>query len=141
MNHSSGQDVQKNVGETVAEKCHPASLSKGHRLRKPREFRETYAQGQRWVGRYMVFWIRTVDKPALLLGVVASKKVGNAVARSRAKRLLREAFRLNRWNMLKKNDVVLVARRSILKAEWASIEKELLHLARRAGLLSEEGQQ
>ncbi len=139
MNQRNQTDVQEADGAIPIEKRPRATLAKSQRIRKPREFRETYAQGQRWVGRYMVLWIRTVDDPALRLGVVASKKVGNAVARARGKRLLREAFRLNRWQLEPTHDVVLISRRSILSAEWMQIQYELLYLAKKAGLMHDEG--
>ena len=72
------------------------------------------------------------------MGVVASRKVGEAVARARAKRRLREAFRRNRYRLSGPCDVILVSRRSILSARWEEIETELLALARQAGLLAAE---
>ena len=88
----------------------------------------------------MVLWLRSGDDASLRLGVVASKKVGNAVARARAKRLLREAYRRNRFRMAGPFDVVMVARRDILAAPWNDIEGELLELAKFAGLLESGAQ-
>lgn len=109
-------------------------LSKEQRLRRSRLFAETYGQGRRVVGRMMVLWLRTGEGAALRLGVVASKRVGNAVQRARAKRRLREAFRRNRFRFRGEVDVVLVARRRILAADWPKVESELLALAVQAGL-------
>lgn len=69
------------------------------------------------------------------LGVVASKRVGPAVWRNRAKRRLREAFRLNRPDFQGKVDVVLVARRAVVNADWDDLVAELNRLAGQAGLL------
>lgn len=115
------------------------TLSRRQRLRRPAEFREAYDQGRRWVGRYMVLWLRSGPGASLRLGVVAGRKVGKAVARSRAKRLLREAYRRNRRFFSGEYDVVLVARREILNARWDEIVAELLALASRAGLMPDEG--
>lgn len=69
------------------------------------------------------------------MGVVASKRVGNAVERARAKRRLREAFRRQRSTFTGvTDDVVLVARRSLLKAPWAEVVADLIQLAGQAGL-------
>ena len=64
----------------------------------------------------MVFWVRSGADTNLRLGVVASKKVGAAVARNRARRRLREAYRQYRYQLSGSCDVVLVARRSIGEA-------------------------
>jgi ribonuclease P protein component len=84
----------------------------------------------------MVLWLRSADDASLKLGVVASRKVGGAVRRNRAKRRLREAFRLNRYRFAGHVDVVLVARRSIVSADWNAIVEELLALAGKAGLIN-----
>jgi ribonuclease P protein component len=83
----------------------------------------------------MVLWLRQGPGAALRLGVVASRKVGGAVQRARAKRRLREVFRLHRPRMSGEADVVLVARAAILTASWEEVGAELRRLAARAGLL------
>jgi len=87
----------------------------------------------------MVLWLRQGEGATLRLGVVASRKVGGAVARARARRLLREAFRRNRRRLRGAADVVLVARAGLLTAAPAAITGELLQLAGRAGLLPPAG--
>lgn len=57
------------------------------------------------------------------LGVIATKRLGNAVTRNRAKRVLRETFRLNQDCLPASCDIVLVARRSVLKADQANVHK------------------
>jgi len=110
------------------------SLGKSRRLTATKDFAETYAQGRSLAGRYMVLWVRTGGGASLRLGVVASRVIGDAVRRNRAKRRLREAWRLNRHCWSAPVDVVLVARRSILGAAWEDVVAELVRLARKAGL-------
>ena len=84
----------------------------------------------------MVLWTRTGSGSQLRLGVVASRKVGNAVERARAKRLLREVYRRNRVALSGAVDVVLVARHAILCAEWNSLTAEFIRLATNARLIT-----
>lgn len=69
------------------------------------------------------------------LGVVTSRKVGNAVARSRARRLLRESFRRHQLELTSPVDLVLVARPSIAGKSFVEVEHAFLSAARKAGLL------
>jgi ribonuclease P protein component len=83
----------------------------------------------------MVLWLREGEGASLRLGVVASRKVGGAVQRARAKRLMREAYRRHRHLFSGPFDVVLVARRGILETGWNELVSELMDLARRVGIL------
>ena len=115
--------------------CVRATLGPKQRLRRTSQFDETYDQNLRWHGRFMVLFLRAAPDASLRLGVVAGKKVGNAPERARAKRRLREAFRRHRALFAAAtDDVVLVARRSLLAARWADVVAELLRLAAQAGL-------
>ncbi len=112
-------------------------LSRARRLVRSVHFREAYEQGRRWVGRYMVLWVREGEGATLRLGVVASRKVGGATHRVKARRRLREAYRQVRYRLRGPVDVVLVARRAIRDAGHEDVLNELLNLAGRAGLLRE----
>ncbi len=113
-------------------------LDRRRRVTRTQHFQEAYAQGRRWIGRTMVLWLRTGEGASLRLGVVTSRKVGGAVARARARRLLREAYRRHRYLFQGDVDVILIARAALLRAKWQDIVAELLTLAHRAGLLSKQ---
>ncbi len=85
----------------------------------------------------MVLWRREGEGAALRLGVVTSRKVGGAVQRARARRLLRDVFRRNRHRLSGSYDVVLVARASILRASSAAIETDFMVTVAQAGLVSQ----
>lgn len=86
----------------------------------------------------MVACIGIADDDGLRLGVVASKRsFKKAHDRARAKRLLREAYRLNRFRFRGAYDVVLVARRPILETSRQDVEKELMRLMKKAGLFED----
>lgn len=80
-------------------------MPKTARLRKPQEFRRVYTGGKRFDGRYMTVFLLVSEIENHRLGITASKKaVGNAVSRNRAKRLLREVFRLSKAELNNLND-------------------------------------
>jgi ribonuclease P protein component len=85
----------------------------------------------------MVLWLRSGDDAELRLGVVSSRKVGSAVQRVRARRVLRDVFRRNRHRLHGSFDLVLVARGPVVTAPRAAVEEEFIGLARRAGLIVE----
>jgi len=101
-------------------------LPKDGRLRKPSEFRLVYERGKRFEGRFVTVFIMSSGGDFQRLGITASKKISNkAHDRNRAKRLLREAFRLSRAELNEldtKFDWVLNARRSLLRVK---LEKPL----------------
>jgi ribonuclease P protein component len=73
-----------------------------------------------------VAFVLVTTGTGLRVGFVASRKVGGAVARNRAKRLLREVFRRRGPAAGVSLDMVLVARGAILDADYREVEAQYL---------------
>ncbi len=121
-------------GSTEDDSRPDQGLSRTQRIYLSRDFQDAYAQNRKFHGRYIVMWLLKRDNSALKLGVVASRRVGNAPRRAQAKRRLREIFRKNRSLCSGKVDVVLVARKAINTASWDEVVKDFMNLAQKAGL-------
>ena len=111
-------------------------LRRQARIKQGRDFARTRQQGEREThGCLIANWRRLPADGASRLGVITSRKIGNAVARSRARRLLREGFRLHQHELVQPLDLVLVARPSIAGKGFAQVEKDFLTTLRKARLL------
>jgi ribonuclease P protein component len=111
-------------------------LGRAMRLGQNRDFARIRQQGQRLAqGCLIANWHRLPDGTAPKLGVVTSRKIGGAIERSRARRLLRESFRQHQHELSQPVEFVLVARPSIAGRSFAEVEKDFLATLRRAGLL------
>jgi ribonuclease P protein component len=112
-----------------------ARLPRERRLRTQRHFRVVYQRGRRAAGQWLtvVALPRRADADASpRLGVSVSKDHGGAVRRNKLKRLLREAFRLERGRLPAGLDVVLIPRQRPDDFPLAALRAELVALARKA---------
>ena len=88
--------------------------------------------GTRTHGKYVTLVIAPNPTGDTRLGLVASRKVGNAVARNRAKRLMREVFRKNvPPGTAVAIDIVAIPRREFFEADYAALERDLVSAIRR----------
>ena len=111
------------------------SFGRAARIRQGRDFVKVRQKGSRLAhGCLIANWLRLPDTARSRLGVITASKVGGAVERNRARRLLRESFRLHQHE-LAPLDLVLVARPSIVGKKFAEVEKDFLTTVRKAGLL------
>ena len=110
-------------------------LGRSSRLRQSRDFARVRQVGERLaLGCLIANWQKLPAGTVSRLGVVTSKKIGGAVIRTRARRLLRESFRLHQHDLAQPVDLVLVARNSIVGKSFAGVENDYLAALQRAGL-------
>lgn len=124
-------------------------------LKKNADFKNCYENGKSYVNRDLVLYLCGNGLGKNRIGITVSKKVGNSVVRHRVTRLIREAYRLHEDRLdvsvcAQKTrserslstligqgwDLVFVARVRASEADYFRIEKSLLHLAGKAGILS-----
>ena len=86
---------------------------------------------------YLVLYARKNRTDANRVGITVSKKLGKAHIRNRARRRIREVYRLNEEKFQPGWDIVLVARSKAVEAEFSKLTKSFLTLAKKAGLLIE----
>jgi ribonuclease P protein component len=109
------------------------------RIKQGRDFARVRQAGERLVmGCLIANWRKLAEDSRSRLGVITSGKIGGAVVRNRARRLLREAYRRHQFELVHPIDLVLVARPSIAGKGYADVEKDFLTTLRKARLLQAE---
>jgi ribonuclease P protein component len=111
-------------------------LRSTERIRRRAEFQNVYERGVRVRGRCSTTFILATDRGVGRLGIAATKKLGGAVQRNRAKRLIREVFRRNK--IAAGFDVVVVPNRDLLDASLTVLEAEYRGLVERGMRLRQQ---
>lgn len=102
-----------------------ARFTPARRVRRRAEFQRVFALGLRVHGRYLTLLIGPNDAGTARLGIVASRKLGDAPSRNRAKRLIREIFRkIPPLAGAPSVDVVVIPRRELFDAAFPALEKD-----------------
>jgi ribonuclease P protein component len=100
------------------------------RIRRRSEYQQIYDRGVRTHGRYLTLFTLSNNLPLGRLGIAATRKLGGAVERNRAKRLIREVFRRNK--LAPGFDIVVIPKRELLDASLTALETEFRHTLERS---------
>lgn len=103
-----------------------SSFSKSERLTKRPEFERVLAEGKKKrIGKLCTVFSLPNSLNRKRLGIIASKKVGNAVARNRVKRVIREIFRHVKNQMAPATDVVVISGKEMVMESYKVIDEKL----------------
>lgn len=117
-----------------------ARLGPNEQIRQGWEYRRVYDGGAREHGRAFVVFVQHEPGVARRVGFVAGRRVGNAVQRNRARRLLREAYRRLKGELPAQGfRIVFVARSPCPDLKLSYIDGEMRRLLRRIRLLQPPG--
>lgn len=104
-------------------------------LKMNTQFQKLYKKGKSCVAPSCVIYVRRNGLGYNRLGITAGKKIGNAVVRNRAKRRLRELFRIRLPYMKTGFDFVAVARMRTASAPYEKLAADFDGLLKTAGVL------
>lgn len=112
-------------------------LPKRYRLQRSSDLQRVRHRSQSWRHPLAILLVTTNDLEVSRFAFAAGRSVGGAVVRNRAKRLLREAVRLNLAEIHPGFDCLLIGRQSVAGASFGQVETAVLALLQRAKLLVE----
>jgi ribonuclease P protein component len=115
--------------EQAAQKLH--AFPPARRIRRRPEFLRVYEHGERVRARLMTVMALRNTLGYSRLGIAATRKMGSAVVRNRAKRLVRELFR--QVDVPAGLDIVVIPRSDMVDAEFRTVESEFRYVLRRIG--------
>ncbi len=130
-------------GEVQGTLLRPVAVERGlwrkpMRLRHPQDFRKVRSAGRSRAHALFILCYVSNNLDHSRIGMTASRKVGNAVARNRARRLLREAVRHLYPEIASGWDIVLIARRELVNVKEPEVRRALDTMLRRTGLIPSE---
>jgi len=112
------------------------SFSKAQRLTRTSEFERVKRDGSVRHGKLLMLGAAVVENSGVSrVGLITSRRLGNAVARNRVRRRLREIVRRHQHDVRQNFWIVVVAKRDAVKGSYRALEDEWLRLARRASIL------
>jgi ribonuclease P protein component len=105
------------------------------RLNDSKDFKKIFAKGSSIANHHLVLFFMKTKRPCNRVGFIASKKVGKSVVRNRARRLMKESFRLYSSKIEQGYDLIFIARVHMKEAVYKDVEKAMAHILKKSKLL------
>ena len=100
------------------------SLRPSERIRQKRDYLLIYKKGRRYKGRCFTLVYLSNELSYSRMGVVVSRKVGNAVERNKIKRWMRALFRTNKNLLENPFDLVFIMKKETLNTKWEDLRQD-----------------
>lgn len=107
-------------------------------LNKNRDFNRMYSRGKSYVTSSLVVYVLRNRQKEVRIGITTSKKIGNAVQRNRARRLIRESCRKIISDVKPGYDIVMVARKRTVQVKCDVVLNALTKLLSEANILKKD---
>ena len=113
-------------------------LKREYRLKKKYMFAYCYKVGKVAHAKSCLMYYTPSKNKNVKIGISVSKKVGGAVSRNRARRVIREAITPFLGFINKDHNIIIVARENILSFSFNDIQKDIEYMLKKAGIYSEK---
>ena len=110
-------------------------LKKEHRLGNSLRIKQVRSSRPSWANRWLALTKLPGEQTPSRFAFSVSRRIGNAVARNRVKRLLRESIRRHLSEIKDSWDIVLIARQPASRAKLTQIDRAVTDLLEQAHLL------
>ncbi len=100
-------------------------FTKRERITDPQDFRRVMKSGKRLPSRNFILFFQKNEHQFHRLGIVVKKEVGPATYRNRAKRYLREFFRLHKERIKGSFDLIFLVKKGCKIKRYREAEEEL----------------
>ena len=107
-------------------------------IRNDKDFSDLYRKGKSAGSKYVVVFYLKNGLDYSRKAFLASKKVGNSVARNRARRLMKEAYRKTEASVSPGYDILFIARNTIVDAKCDDVYRSIKGILKKAGLLPKQ---
>lgn len=106
------------------------------RLKRSDDFKNVFENGRYLSNEYFVVYYFKNGLNYNRVGFSSSKRIGKKVRRNRAKRLLKEVYRINEENIKKGYDIVLIARDGIFDVDFYKLQETFILTLKRGNLIA-----